>query len=400
LHLRGSRKSLVSCLASNSSAGEPIPESVEKKQVEMGSTEENLDATHGFTRPEMMKKKPLVGSVDLYDRHVFLRYNQPSSWPAKVEAADYHPLPSKLVSTLRSKRNELPKKTRLTIADGQDEPERTNGDILVFPDMVKYKGISESDVESFVDEVLLKGDKWSLGESEPLVGTHVFICAHGSRDKRCGVCGPPLRERFNQEIALRGLGEQVFVNYCSHIGGHKYAGNVIVFRPDGGSGGCSGHWYGYVTPDDVPEIVEKHIGLGEVVDRLWRGQMGLTEDEQKEVQQKRNPSSNLTQDGTKPEGKVDAASTSTGATAPIRKKPPPPLLPRIGSRDLHQMCGDEQEEEGPLKPYEEKKKPRFKWPTWVEDWESGDTIAVVTLATAVTAIYFAYHAYRVTSQQN
>lgn len=31
-----------------------------------------------------------------------------------------------------------------------------------------------------------------------------------------------------------------------------------------------GFRYGYVTPEDVPEIMEKHIGLGHVIDRLWR----------------------------------------------------------------------------------------------------------------------------------
>ncbi|KAG0608892.1 hypothetical protein M758_8G140900 [Ceratodon purpureus] len=395
-------------MASNSVPEEPSGKTwvdVVKTDVEGSAADENLDATHGFTRPEMAKKKPLVGSVDLYERHVFLRYNQPSSWPSKVEAADYDPLPSKLVSALRSKKNELSKKTRLTIADGQDEPEKTNGDILVFPDMMKYKGIAESDIESFVDEVLVKGQMWALGEPEPLVGSYVFICAHGSRDKRCGVCGPPLKERFNKEVGLRGLGEQVFVNYCSHIGGHKYAGNVIVFRRDNGSGDVSGHWYGYVTPEDVPEILEKHIGLGQVVDRLWRGQMGLTEEQQKEVQQKRSPGMEKPPSGAerekadKAEGKRDATATANGesvlekVTVPVRK-PIPTLLPRIGSRDLHQMCGDEREEEGPLKPYAEKKKPRFKLPVWIEDWETGDTLAVVSLATAVAGIYLAYNVYR------
>ena len=31
-----------------------------------------------------------------------------------------------------------------------------------------------------------------------------------------------------------------------------------------------GFRYGYVSPEDVPEIMEKHIGLGHVIDRLWR----------------------------------------------------------------------------------------------------------------------------------
>lgn len=103
------------------------------------------------------------------------------------------------------------------------------------------RGLAESDVESFVDEVLVAGDMWALGSPEPLVGSHVFICGHASRDQRCGVCGPPLKERFIQEIANRGLGDHVSVRFCSHIGGHKFAGNVIVFS-HGEDGAVMGHW--------------------------------------------------------------------------------------------------------------------------------------------------------------
>jgi hypothetical protein len=28
--------------------------------------------------------------------------------------------------------------------------------------------------------------------------------------------------------------------------------------------------YGYVTPDDVPELLEQHIGQGKVIEQLWR----------------------------------------------------------------------------------------------------------------------------------
>lgn len=80
--------------------------------VSSGGGEHNVDATHGFTRPEM-HKKPLVGSVDLYERHVFLCHKEATSWPSKVEAADYDPLPSKFVHALRHKKNEMPKKVRV-----------------------------------------------------------------------------------------------------------------------------------------------------------------------------------------------------------------------------------------------------------------------------------------------
>jgi len=46
-------------------------------------------------------------------------------------------------------------------------------------------------------------------------------------------------------------------------------GNVIIFRSDG-KGEVTGHWYGYVVSDDVPVLLHKHIGQGEIVDHLWR----------------------------------------------------------------------------------------------------------------------------------
>jgi len=134
--------------------------------------------------------------------------------------------------------------------------------------------------------------------------------------------------------------------------------------------------------------------------------MGLTEDQQKEIQQKRNPvdkptgASDLEKAQDKPEEKTNATATPNGgsvqakAIPEVMRKHPPTLLPRIGSRDLHKMCGDENEEQGPLKPYAEKKKPKFKWPVWIEDWELGDTVGVVTLGIAITAVYVAYRALR------
>lgn len=57
----------------------------------------------------------------------------------------------------------------------------------------------------------------------------------------------------------------------SHIGGHRYAGNVIVYLPNGAS-----VWYGRVTPKDVGAIVESTIINGKIIPELLRGGMGLT----------------------------------------------------------------------------------------------------------------------------
>ncbi|KAJ0752723.1 putative thioredoxin-like ferredoxin, Thioredoxin-like superfamily [Helianthus annuus] len=38
-----------------------------------------------------------------------------------------------------------------------------------------------------------------------MTGSHVFVCSHSSRDKRCGFCGPILIKKFKEEAELRGL---------------------------------------------------------------------------------------------------------------------------------------------------------------------------------------------------
>ena len=96
-------------------------------------------------------------------------------------------------------------------------------------------------MDGFVDDVLVNDKQWASGVPEAFTGSHVFVCVHASRDRRCGVCGPALVQKLDEEVELRGLKERVFVSACSHIGGHKYAGNLIIYQP-GVDGKTTGHW--------------------------------------------------------------------------------------------------------------------------------------------------------------
>ena len=107
--------------------------------------------------------------------------------------------------------------------------------------VVAHRRLTCSDLDKFVEEVLVKETGWLSGSDEMMMGSYVFVCAHGSRDRRCGVCGPVLISKFKEEISLCGLQGQVYVKPCSHIGGHKYAGNVIIFSQNM-NGEVSGHW--------------------------------------------------------------------------------------------------------------------------------------------------------------
>lgn len=110
---------------------------------------------------------------------------------------------------------------------------------------------------------------------EPITKPTVLICGHGGRDQRCGILGPILQSRFREAFASRNIDADV--GLISHIGGHKYAGNVIIYLPPGMEGNAwagSGIWYGRIGPDNVDGLVESTIVEGKIVFDLLRG--GIT----------------------------------------------------------------------------------------------------------------------------
>lgn len=131
----------------------------------------------------------------------------------------------------------------------------------------------------------------------------VLICGHGGRDARCGVLGPVLEKEF--ENALPRAGIEVLhgpvplqknanetenegkpkekmsarVGIISHIGGHKFAGNVIFYIPptarlsSGEAHALAGMgiWYGRVEPKHVEGLIKATLQEGKVVEELLRG---------------------------------------------------------------------------------------------------------------------------------
>ncbi|KAA8530192.1 hypothetical protein F0562_004900 [Nyssa sinensis] len=336
------------------------------------------DVKFGFQRPEMYKSD-LAGTVDPYDRHVFLCYKSHDSWPSRVEDSETDLLPKLLSGALKARKKDISVKTRLTICEGRDGTELSDGDVLIFPEMIKYRGLKESDVDSFVEDVLVNGKPWASGVQEDLTGSHIFVCAHNNRDRRCGVCGPVLIEKFKEEIELRGLKDQMFVSGCSHIGGHKYAGNLIIFSPDP-EGKIAGHWYGYVTPNDVPDVLDQHIEKGEIIERLWRGQMGVYVEAAKKEEEHKLPngkdlkkSKKNAQENSSHEKKENVTSCCQGVNG-------------------ISCCRDGSLEEETSKVHGKKELGRLS--CWMGKWEQSDVLAAVAVVGAVATVAVAYSFYR------
>lgn len=74
-----------------------------------GGSGSNSDVEFGFLRQEF-RQNPLVGTVQIYDRHVFLCYKNPQVWPTHVEAAEFDRLPRLLSAALMARKGEMKKK--------------------------------------------------------------------------------------------------------------------------------------------------------------------------------------------------------------------------------------------------------------------------------------------------
>lgn len=122
----------------------------------------------------------------------------------------------------------------------------------------------------------------------------VLICGHGGRDERCGIMGPSLRTEFETALTREGfdidrsatrdtstLRKTARVGLITHVGGHKWAGNVIIYIPPtfqeaAGPSPLAGRgiWYGRVEPRHVEGIVGETIRGGRVIAELFRGGIG------------------------------------------------------------------------------------------------------------------------------
>jgi len=179
------------------------------------------------------------------------------------------------------KKQKLPYSVLLTVAD--TEPEDTGDDycktgtydVMIFPAGVKYLGVNVGNLDSLLAEHF-QGKTPTVPIPKHLVKHkyHIFICTHKKRDNRCGVAGTMLVDEFNKYLLVNSLSSQFSIVKTTHFGGHKYAGNVIIYP--------GGIWYGRVIPCHVEAII-RHTMEGAIVQKLWRGNMPALHTETKDL---------------------------------------------------------------------------------------------------------------------
>ena len=153
-------------------------------------------------------------------------------------------------------------------------------DSKVFLSLRQYQGV----YHDFIRMLLLPEDQRSQPPGKIPFRDHarrespsIFICGHGGRDSRCGVMGSLLRDEFEahiKRISKDRSKSKPEVALISHIGGHVFAGNVIIYfpqYPESHSLAGKGVWYGRVEPRHVEGIMKETVVKGRVIEELFRG---------------------------------------------------------------------------------------------------------------------------------
>ncbi|CEP63178.1 Aim32p LALA0_S07e04170g [Lachancea lanzarotensis] len=99
----------------------------------------------------------------------------------------------------------------------------------------------------------------------------ILVCGHNERDERCGLIAPQIIQKLNSRV-------DTDLAIISHIGGHKFAGNIIFYKFLGlGSGQAAkvdGIWFGKILPSGVPTLIN-HLEKKEIVKPWYRGSCSL-----------------------------------------------------------------------------------------------------------------------------
>jgi hypothetical protein len=195
------------------------------------------------------REEPLAATASRVDHWLLVEYR--GGWSR--DAIDGSLLSSELKAHLREQREALGHAKVLFVR----KPERRDesGRRVFF-------GTSRPGAEQLVElEVEHQEDLRELDFTDALAGAAssapagplFLVCTHGKRDRCCARYGRPLYD------ALRDRAEPDRVWQSSHLGGDRFAGNVVLLP--------HGLYFGRVGPDDVDRVLAAHAAAR--VDLEW-----------------------------------------------------------------------------------------------------------------------------------
>jgi len=232
---------------------------------------------HEQIPPYLAKKinqtKELTGTVKPYGIHIVLSggYGTEGEWSPKIEK-DPNTYAFKLNELIKANKDRIPTRVLITTSDIdpiQPQDDKTVSDLLIFPHMIRYNGVTIQQITDLIEDQLISGKVCESIPHQNIEKKHIaLICAHKKRDKRCAVAGSILADEFAKVLKERNLSSEFLVAKVSHFGGHKFAGNVIAYP--------RGDWFGRVTACYVEGLVDLYFLQGRLIPKLYRGSIEVS----------------------------------------------------------------------------------------------------------------------------
>lgn len=157
-------------------------------------------------------------------------------------------------------------------------------DVLILPWFVWIRGITKSNMREIfkniqdiikeqTNESIVKGKQAeilisrltnieSLTASKDPNSSLILLCSHRTRDKKCGITAPIMKKEFDSQLRdlelYRDSGDDrpggVKVLFVNHVGGHKFAANVLIYNKHG-----EFVWFARCTPLNVKFILNETV---------------------------------------------------------------------------------------------------------------------------------------------
>lgn len=164
--------------------------------------------------------------------------------------------------------------------DGKEVEADQPTTVLILPSFTFVDSVSQADVPNLVHHFIdtPADEKNGTGQickdggmtTRPCELDYVILlCSHKRRDARCGITAPLIKRELERHLRPLGLdrdaddsrpgGAGVF--FVSHVGGHKFSANVLIYRKKD----KQMIWLARVRPEHCEGIVKYTILQGKVV---------------------------------------------------------------------------------------------------------------------------------------
>jgi hypothetical protein len=196
--------------------------------------------------------EPLIGTASRY--RLWMMLEQPGPWGhrALVESN----LPVEVGSHLRVLGRDLG--IRVLLVKRRDPPPPRRRCFFAYTGTRdrRLRSLELGDPRELLDlDLPSLATRHFAGVGEEVIGPRFLVCTHGKHDPCCAREGGPLF-RAIEHFRDRSVWES------THVGGDRFAGNLVCFP--------HGLFFGRVTPDEAPRIVEAYT-RGEIPLDRYRG---------------------------------------------------------------------------------------------------------------------------------